>query len=127
MTIKASDDKNSGIRSRFNDRGHKLNAYTIEITRPAADPQAQAGDFIGRLDRWLMLQGEDFKGRAKTPEVIAPSANGNAQIRIECTEAAMAAIERQFASDILRVNPPAEHIRGAVYPPKVDPWDVSKW
>lgn len=118
---------NNGIRSQFNDHGFTLNTYTIEITRPAENLQAQAEDFFGRLDRWLMLQGLDFKGRAKTPEVIAPSANGNAQIRIECTEAAMAAIERQFAGDILRVDPQAQHIRGALIPPKVDPWDVSKW
>ena len=122
-----SDKINNGIRSQFNDRGHRLNEYTIQITRPAENLQAQAEDFFGRLDRWLMLQGLDFKGRAKTPEVIAPSANGNAQIRIECTEAAMAAIERQFAADILRVDPQAQHIRGSIIPPKVDPWDVSKW
>lgn len=126
--MKDNRDKiNNGIRSRFNDRGHRLNAYTIHVTRPAKDPQAQAEDFCGRLDCWLMLQGEDFKGHAKTPEIIAPSTNGNAQLRIECTEAAIARIERQFASDILRITPPAEHTRGALYPPKVDPWDVSKW
>lgn len=107
-------------------RGRELCDYTITLSRPAADLAAQAESFAATLSRWLHMQGDDFKGNAKEPKPAA-STNGNARVSISCTEETMARIERQFAGDILRADPPALHARGTVYPPKVDPWDISKW
>ena len=118
------------LRGAFNDRGKEHESYTLTLTRPAADAEgatAQAEDFCDRLSRWLALQGEGFEGNAKMPEAAAPANTGNARVAIDCTEATLALIERHFAADILKIDPPAQHVRGAVYPPKVDPWDVSKW
>ncbi|MBI1215526.1 MAG: hypothetical protein GC185_06885 [Alphaproteobacteria bacterium] len=115
------------LRDEFNDRGKQHESYTITLTRPAPDLAAQAEDFCERLSLWLTKQGEGFKGEAKAPEAAAVSNEGNARVSIQCTERAIALIERQFGTDILKVDPPAQHVRGAIYPPKVDPWDVSKW
>lgn len=98
--------------------------YTITLTKPEADPARQAEAFCKRLDRWLCLQHETG---AEPPVAAAAAPAGNAQLAIRCTEAAMLKIERQFAGEILRVDPPAEHQRGTIYPPKVDPWDVRYW
>lgn len=109
----------------FCSRGRDLNDYTITLARPQADAAPQAARFAAQLSRWLHGQGDDFKGNATAPE--AASAKGQPQVRLRATEEAMVRIERQFAGDILKVDPPAKHIRGAIYPPKVDPWDISKW
>jgi hypothetical protein len=121
-------DKDFKITDRFNfvSRDKDLTAYTLTLTRPAADLDAQAGSFADTLARWLMMQGEDFKGNAKKPEATTAE-GGNARVRIEATEEMMARIERQFGGDILRADPPPAHARGTVYPPKVDPFDISKW
>jgi hypothetical protein len=103
-------------------RSKALQDYTVTLTRPDADLVAQAGDFRERLMNWLRLQGDDFKGNAEAPIVAK-----DGKVSLRCTEDTVARIERQFAGDILRVDPPARHARGAVYPPKVDPWDISKW
>ena len=108
--------KHKDITSLFNfvSRGRELNDYTLTLTRPE--------NFCPRLTRWLQMQGDDFKGNAEAPKEL-----DNARLSLRCTEETMSRIERQFAGDILSVSPPAEHHRNAVYPPKVDPWDVSKW
>ncbi len=111
----------------FKSRGRKLGDFTLTLTLPTGDPQTQAEDFSARLTAWLARQSEDFKGNAEAPAIAAPTADGNARLTLRCTEDAMARIERQFAGDILRVDPPARHACGAIYPPKVDPWDISKW
>lgn len=123
-------EKNFKITDRFNyvSRNKQLNSYAITLTRPQADfaAQAQAEGFAETLARWLMNQGDDFKGNAKKPQAITAE-GGNARVALEATEETMARIERQFASGILRADPPAEHARGAIYPPKADPFDISKW
>lgn len=108
--------KKKDITSLFNfqSRGKPLNDYTLTLTRPE--------DFLARLKRWLQMQGDDAKGNAEAPGKL-----DDARISLHCTEETMARIERQFAGDILSVSPPAEHHRNTVYPPKVDPWDISKW
>jgi hypothetical protein len=109
----------------FNAANSAQQDYLLVLTRPAADLAAQAEEFRARLERWLYLQGEDAK---KTfSQLAAAPGEGNARVTLTCTEALMAHIERQFAGDILRVEPPAQHARGAVYPPKVDPFDVRFW
>ncbi|MEZ0226648.1 MAG: hypothetical protein ACAH83_18980 [Alphaproteobacteria bacterium] len=100
----------------FQSRGKTLNDYALTLTR------SQAEDFRLRLTRWLKMQGDDFKGNAEAPRTLDET-----RVSLRCTEETMARIERQFAGDILSVSPPAEHHRNTVYPPKVDPWDVSKW
>ena len=111
----------------FESRGFVLQDYQITLSRPDADPQAQAKDFLARLTRWLRMQGDDWKGNAQAPSIIPSSLGGNAQLSLSCTEETIQRVERQFAGEILRVTPPARHQRGTIYPPKVDPWDVSKW
>lgn len=111
----------------FVSRGRELNDYTVTLSRPEADPQRQADAFCARLSRWLRMQGDDVNGNAQAPEALPPSEAGNARLHLRCTEEAMLRIERQFAGDILGVAPPALHQRGTIYPPKVDPWDISKW
>src|SRR3569832_96365 len=90
----------------FESRGRALNDYTITLTRPGADRGAQAEDFAERLTRWLQMQGDDYKGNARRP------AAADGTVALSCTEETMARIERQFAGDILRVDPPATHVRG---------------
>lgn len=107
-------------------RGKKLDSFTITLARPEKDLPAQSARFAETLARWLMMQGDDFKGNAQKP-AVADAADGYARVSIAATEEAMARIERQFAGEILRADPPAQHVRGAIYPPKVDPWDISKW
>ncbi len=102
----------------FNAPQQSLSAYSIVLVKQDA---ATAEAFATRLSRWLLLQGDGQAGRAEKP------ATSGSQVTINCTEAVMASIERQFAGDILKTLPPPEHIRGTVYPPKVDPWDVSLW
>lgn len=106
-------------------RGRELCDYTITLARPSSDLAAQAEGFAATLSRWLHMQADDFKGNAEEPQPA--SSTTNARVSVRCTEETMARIERQFAGDILRTDPPAQHVRGAVYPPKVDPWDISKW
>jgi hypothetical protein len=116
------------LQPAFRDLGRPHEKFTITLTRPESGAgAAQSEDFRARLERWLLLHGAGQKGEAKTPETLPAADTGNGRLSIECTERMMALIERQFASDILRVDPPARHVRGAIYPPKVDPWDVSKW
>lgn len=126
--ISLMEKKITRITDLFNfvSRDKQLDGFTITLTRPAPDLAAQAEDFAERLTKWLMMSGDDFKGNAKAPAAAAVE-GGNARVTISATEETMARIERQFAGDILRVDPPAKEVRGAVYPPPVDPWDVSKW
>lgn len=107
-------------------RGKKLASFTLTLARPEKDIASQSARFAETLARWLMMQGDDFKGNAQKP-AAAEASGGYARVSIMATEEAMARIERQFAGDILRTDPPAQHVRGAIYPPKVDPWDISKW
>lgn len=110
------------IKDQFNQPPQRdLQAFTITLTKPQADKTAQADSFAATLDRWLQRQGDMQKGNAQSPVA------GVGTVDISCTEETMQRIERQFAGDILRVDPPAQHQRGTIYPPKVDPWDVSKW
>jgi hypothetical protein len=111
----------------FVSRGRKLDDYTVALARPEPDAARQAAEFCARLSRWLRMQGDDAKGNAEAPVTLAPSEQGDARLRLRCTEEAMLRIERQFAGEILSVAPPAAHQRGTIYPPKVDPWDISKW
>jgi hypothetical protein len=111
----------------FKSRGRQLNEYTLTLARPQEDLVAQGEGFRTTLARWLRMQGDDFKGNAQEPITLAPSTEGNARVGIRCTEEMMARIERQFGGDVLRADPPPAHARATVYPPKVDPWDVSKW
>ena len=110
------------IKDQFNKPPQRdLQAFTITLTKPEQDVGAQAASFATTLDRWLQRQGDMHKGNAQSPVA------GAGTVAISCTEETMHRIERQFAGNILRVDPPAQHMRGTVYPPKVDPWDVSKW
>lgn len=120
--------KNKDIRIAFNfcARGKALQDYTLTLTKPDGRPATQAEDFRARLTQWLRLQGDDFKGNAEAPVATAPDGR-NARVALRCTEDTLVRVERQFAGDILRIEPPAKHMRGTVYPPKVDPWDTSKW
>ena len=104
------------LSPEFNAPQQSLGAYTIVLVKAQ-----QAEAFAERLSRWLLLQGDGQKGAAQRPV----AADG--KVTVNCTEAVMAKIERQFAGDILETLPKPEHIRGAIYPPKVDPWDVSLW
>lgn len=106
--------KKIGATFNFHSAGKPLNEYTLTLTRPE--------DFHGRLTRWLQMQGDDAKGNAEAPRALEET-----RLSLRCTEETMARIERQFAGDILSVSPPAEHQRGTVYPPKADPWDISRW
>ncbi|TAL35928.1 MAG: hypothetical protein EPN97_06720 [Alphaproteobacteria bacterium] len=116
--------KRTNISATFNfcSAGKTLNEYTLTLTQPDAGALARPEDFPARLTRWLQMQGDDAKGNAEAPKSLE-----NARVSLRCTEETMARIERQFAGDILSVSPPAEHQRGTVYPPKLDPWDISKW
>lgn len=110
------------IKDQFNKPPQRdLQAFTITLTKPEADTAAQAASFAATLDRWLQRQGDMQKGNAQNPVA------GAGTVAISCTEETMQRIERQFAGKILRVDPPAQHQRGTIYPPKVDPWDISKW
>ncbi len=110
------------IKDQFNKPPQRdLQAFTITLTNAEADTAAQVASFTATLDRWLQRQGDMQKGNAQNPVA------GAGTVAISCTEETMQRIERQFAGNILRVDPPAQHVRGTVYPPKVDPWDVSKW
>ena len=112
------------IAPTFNAAVQDAEDFTIVLTKPEADTAAQAERFKNKLSRWLLMQGEQ---NAEAPAVAAPNAAGNAQVTIRCTEAALLRIERQFAGDILRVEPLPQHQRGTIYPPKVDPFDVRFW
>lgn len=105
----------------FVSQGKPLQDFMLTLTKPGADPAAQSDDFRARLTQWLHRQGDDANGNTQ-----APVAAGT-QVSLRCTEETMQRIERQFAGDILKVDPPAQHMRGTILPPKVDPWDVSKW
>ena len=105
----------------FVSSGKPLADYTLTLTKPGDDPSSQAEDFRARLTQWLRLQGDDAKGNAEAPAVA------DARITLRCTEETLGRIERQFAGDILKIDPPAQHMRGTIFPPKVDPWDVSRW
>lgn len=122
------DKKEFKIADLFNfvSRGKELTTYTLTLSRPEQDLDAQAQNFADTLTRWLHMQGDDFKGNAKLPKA-ADAVGANARVSIEATEEMMARIERQFGGDILKSDPPPQHARGTVYPPKVDPWDVTKW
>lgn len=111
----------------FQAQGRSLGEYTITLCRPTGQPEAQAEDFKLRLMRWLQLQGDDRKGNAQEPHAVPAAADGYARVSLSCTEETMLRIERQFAGDILAVAPPPQHQRGTVYPPRVDPWDITKW
>lgn len=115
------------ITPPFNSSAQTLSDYTLTLTKPDGNPQAQAEDFCARLSRWLQMNGEDAKGNTKLPETLAPTASGNARLGIHCTEEMLCRIERQFAGDVLSIAPPAEFQRGTVFPPQVDPWDVKYW
>lgn len=106
--------RNLSATFNFRSAGKPLNEYTLTLTRP--------DDFCARLTRWLKMQEDDSKGNAEPPRAL-----NNTRLSLRCTEETMARIERQFAGDILSVSPPAKHHRGTIFPPKVDPWDISKW
>jgi hypothetical protein len=108
-------DKNIRIPFNFCARGKTLRDYMITLTKPDGRPATQAADFSLRLTQWLRLQGDDFKGNAEAPVTASPDGR-NARVALRCTE-----------ETLVRVEPPANHMRGTVYPPKVDPWDTSKW
>jgi hypothetical protein len=116
------------IRIAFNfcSRGKRLQDYTVTLTKEDGKSTAKVEAFRLRLTQWLRMQGDDFKGNAEEP-LAARTTAGDPRLLLRCTEEAMARIERQFAGDILRVEPPALHQRGTIFPPKVDPWDTSKW
>lgn len=103
------------IPFNFVAKGKELQDFTITLVRGDAD------DFRLTLARWLQKQQDDISGNTKEPAVA------DGKVTLRCTEETLARVERQFASDILRTDPPPKHARGMVYPPKVDPWDVSKW
>ncbi|HYD17885.1 MAG TPA: hypothetical protein VEF76_05360 [Patescibacteria group bacterium] len=114
------------LREEFNTPPQRdLQPFKITLTKPAADLAAQGADFKRRLGRWLERQGDMHKGNAVAPD--AGVTTTHATVSISCTEETIARIERQFGGEILRVDPPAKHVRGAIYPQPVDPWDVSKW
>jgi len=122
--VSKSDRFSRELAPYFNAAVEGKQDYTIVLTKPEKDLTQQAERFRARLHRWLCLHQETG---AEPPAVTTPSAAGQAQLTIRCTEAALLRIERQFAGEILRVDPPAEHQRGTIYPPKVDPWDVRYW
>jgi hypothetical protein len=103
------------IPFNFVAKGKALQDFSITLVRGTAD------DFRLTLARWLQKQQDDISGNTKEPAVA------DGKVTLRCTEETMMRIERQFATDILRTDPPAKHIRGTVFPPKVDPWDASKW
>lgn len=107
----------SGLFVPFNfvARGKELQDFTITLVRGEAEA------FRLTLARWLQMHHEDTNGNAREPGVT------DGKVTIRCTDEMLGRIERQFASDILRTDPPPVGARGAIFPPKVDPFDISKW
>lgn len=110
-----NNERSLVIPFNFVAKGKELQDFTITLVRGEAD------EFRLTLARWLQKQQDDKNGNTKEPSVA------DGKVTLRCNEETLARVERQFASDILKTDPPAQHIRGAVIPPKVDPWDVSKW
>jgi hypothetical protein len=109
--------ENNGLLVPFNfvACGKELQDFSITLVRGDAE------SFRLTLARWLQMHHEDTGGNAKEPGVAG------GKVTIRCTGEMLGRIERQFASDILCTDPPPRGARGAIFPPKVDPFDVSKW
>ncbi len=101
--------------------------YTLTLTGRGDDTvYARAQALARAIQRWPQLRGT---GDRLVSDVRAHRCEqtGNAQVKLMATEGAILDIQRQFATDILRVAPEINVIPPSHRPKPVDPFDVRFW
>ncbi|MFN7113422.1 MAG: hypothetical protein ACK4PK_03595 [Alphaproteobacteria bacterium] len=99
--------------------------FTLTLTGPAAGAEGRAETLAAAIRRWPQLRGT---GDRWVSDVRAQlSETGAGQVVLKATEPAILDIQRQFATDILRVDPQPDVILPSRRRKPVDPFDVRFW
>lgn len=99
--------------------------FTLTLTGAASGALARAEGLAAAIARWPQLRGT---GEKLVSDVRAQlSDTGAGQVVLKATEPAILDIHRQFATDILRVDPQPDVILPSHRPKPVDPFDVRFW
>jgi hypothetical protein len=99
--------------------------FTLTVTGPAAEAQARAEGLAAAILRWPQLRGT---GDRLVSDVRAQlSETGAGQVVLKATEPTILDLQRQFATDILRIDPQPDMIPPSRRPKPVDPFDVRFW
>lgn len=99
--------------------------FTLTLTGPAAGAEARAETLAAALQHWPQLRGT---GDSLVSDVrVQVSDTGAGQVVLKATEPAILDIQRQFATDILRVDPQPDVILPSRRPQPVDPFDIRFW
>lgn len=101
--------------------------FTLTLVPTSGDALARAQAFKATLERWPLLRHtQDARVRLDSASADV-SASGQPQVKIKATEAALQDIQRQFAGDILKVNPQPDPVPPSRRVRPVDPFDVRFW
>jgi len=120
----AKKDFNKNAAVNYDDRA--LFDFTITLTPRGEDPQKRAEAFQRRLLRWPLVRHN--LPRQKLAKVEAGvNESGQPQLKVQATELLIMDIQRQFAGDILKVDPPVDLIPPSHRKRPVDPFDVRYW
>lgn len=99
--------------------------FTLTLTGSAVDSLARAEGLAAAIVRWPQLRGT---GDRLVSDVRARlSETGIGQVVLKATEPAILDLQRQFATDILRIDPQPDMILPSRRPKPVDPFDVRFW
>lgn len=100
--------------------------FTITLTGRGDDTiYERAQDLAKAIRRWPQLRGTGDRLVSDVEAFLTET--GGAQVRLKATETAMLDILRQFATEILRVEPEIDVIPPSHRPKPVDPFDVRFW
>lgn len=121
------------MKPHFNDKSEvnrdndKKFEYTLTLTGRGDDTiYTRAQQLAQAIQRWPQLRGTGDKLVSDVRAYLCAE-TGGAQVKLMATEGAILDIQRQFATDILRVSPETDVILPSRRPKPVDPFDVRFW
>lgn len=120
----AKNEFNKNAAVNYDDNA--LLDFTITLTPCDTDAQKRAEDFARRLQRWPLVRRHLPRQKLAKAEA-GVNDNGQPVLRVQATELLIMDIERQFAGDILKVDPKVDPIPPSHRKRPVDPFDVRYW
>ncbi len=114
-------------KSEVNRDDAKKFEYTITLTGRGDDTIYDRAQALAKaITRWPQLRGTGDKLVSDVRAHLCGE-TGGAQVKLMATEGAILDIQRQFATEILRVSPEIDVIPPSRRPKPVDPFDVRFW
>jgi hypothetical protein len=117
-------DFNKNAAINYDDRA--LFDFTITLTPRGDDAQKRAEAFQRQLERWPLIRQNLPRHKLAKAEA-GVNDKGQPVLTVQATELLIMDIQRQFAGDILKVDPQVDVIPPSHRKRPVDPFDVRYW